>query len=287
MPGRSNGLPATSYLPLVDLDPQLADAVLELLRDEGIAAYAVPAGNRPAGAIVLPRLDRPLDRVYADAAATARARSVLEARLPALRAEHDAGAPPLRDLSERRPAEREDEEWARIVASYDAPVSDPVPRWPVVEDLDARPDADAPVAPAAAPEAAPGGSASQDPDEGPEGGASGQQRPGDEPPGRLLRPARPSPAGQEPPAVPEDEDEHFVPPPPPPLPRTDPVTKLAWAGLLGSPLAVLLALLVGRSPQGWLAALAVAAFVGGFATLVVRMQDRPRDGEGPDDGAVV
>jgi hypothetical protein len=34
--------------------------------------------------------------------------------------------------------------------------------------------------------------------------------------------------------------------------------------------------------------LAVAAFVGGFVTLVARMKDRyPNDDTGPDDGAVV
>jgi hypothetical protein len=35
---------------------------------------------------------------------------------------------------------------------------------------------------------------------------------------------------------------------------------------------------------GWVAFLAVAAFVGGFVTLVLRMGDDPRD---TDDGAVV
>jgi hypothetical protein len=38
---------------------------------------------------------------------------------------------------------------------------------------------------------------------------------------------------------------------------------------------------------GWAAFCAVAAFVGGFATLVVHMGDRPPRDSGPDDGAVV
>jgi hypothetical protein len=38
----------------------------------------------------------------------------------------------------------------------------------------------------------------------------------------------------------------------------------------------------------WMAVLAIAAFVGGFVTLVARMKDRPpSDDTGPDDGAVV
>lgn len=35
------------------------------------------------------------------------------------------------------------------------------------------------------------------------------------------------------------------------------------------------------------AVLALVAFVGGFVTLVARMQDRPPTDSGPDDGAVV
>jgi hypothetical protein len=37
------------------------------------------------------------------------------------------------------------------------------------------------------------------------------------------------------PPAPNPEDEHFVPPPPPPLPRLEPLTKAAWAGLFGGP----------------------------------------------------
>jgi hypothetical protein len=88
--------------------------------------------------------------------------------------------------------------------------------------------------------------------------------------------------------APDDpEDEHFVPPPPPPLPRLDPVTKLAWVALFGGPCYLLIATAVGWAVSGLAAFLAVAAFVGGFAVLVLRMDNGgPRD-SGPDDGAVV
>jgi hypothetical protein len=45
--------------------------------------------------------------------------------------------------------------------------------------------------------------------------------------------------------------------------------------------------MVGWAIPGWAAFLAVAAFVGGFATLVIRMGDKPPRDSGPDDGAVV
>jgi hypothetical protein len=98
---------------------------------------------------------------------------------------------------------------------------------------------------------------------------------------RIVRPAVPAPL------PPAEEDEHFVPPEPPPLPRLDPVSKGAWAALFGGPGYLLVAVLVGWQIPGVAAFLAVAAFVGGFATLVVRMQDRPPADSGPDDGAVV
>jgi hypothetical protein len=82
-------------------------------------------------------------------------------------------------------------------------------------------------------------------------------------------------------------DEHFVPPPAPPLPKLDPITKGAWLALFGGPLYLLIATAVGWTVSGFAAFLAVAAFVGGFAVLVLRMDNGgPRD-SGPDDGAVV
>ena len=98
---------------------------------------------------------------------------------------------------------------------------------------------------------------------------------------RIVRPASSVP----PPAPPEDED--FVPPVPPPLPSLDPAAKGAWVALFGGPGYLLLATMVGWAIPGWAAFLAVAAFVGGFATLVIRMGEKPPRDSGPDDGAVL
>jgi hypothetical protein len=102
-----------------------------------------------------------------------------------------------------------------------------------------------------------------------------------QPPTRIVRPAVPAPL------PPTGDDEHYVPPVPPPLPRLDPVSKGAWAALFGGPGYLLLAVLLGWVVPSWAAFGAVAAFVGGFATLVVRMGDRPPDDSGSDDGAMV
>jgi hypothetical protein len=81
------------------------------------------------------------------------------------------------------------------------------------------------------------------------------------------------------------DDEHFIPPPPPPLPKLDPVTKGAWAALFGGPGYLVVATAAGWSVPGIAAFCAVAAFVTGFAILVLRMNDSPGPGpDGPDDG---
>jgi hypothetical protein len=86
---------------------------------------------------------------------------------------------------------------------------------------------------------------------------------------------------------PDRREDHFVPPVPPPLPRLDPMTKGAWVALFGGPLYLLISTAMGATISALAAFLAVAAFVGGFVILVLRMDNgRPPD-SGPDDGAVV
>jgi hypothetical protein len=251
-PGRGNGLRAESYVAIADLDPHLADAMLDALREHGVAAYAVPITNRQHGDFTLPRYRPLLDRLHVDSAATDDARALLDQRLPEIMADfrraERASAPEAEQLSD-------DEIWAGIVAAYDAPAAaDPVPRWPTSEDVP--------------------GPGNGEPDDGP--------GPDDAPEPPADKPAATSAGGAAP------AEDHFVPPPPPPLPAADTVTRFAWAGMIGGPLFFLLTALLRIQVASWLAVLAVAAFVGGFVTLVARMKDRdPGDGASPDDGAVV
>ena len=213
-------------------------------------------------------------------------------------------------------ASDEEAAWRDLVAQYAAPAAadgTPVP-WPTREDLPgaaARDDAadldegpdtadlDAPDFDAAGPDAAGSGDAGPsatkpadvDPADGDEpeaGDAPTAPRPNPipgvipaPPQLRIIRPAVPAPV----PA--NDDDEHFVPPVPPPLPRLDPITKGAWVALFGGPAYLLIAVMVDWQVPGWAAFCAVAAFIGGFATLVVHMGERPPRDSGPDDGAVV
>lgn len=145
-----------------------------------------------------------------------------------------------------------DAAFAQIVADWDLPPQDPVPRWPTLEDDDV-----------------PGARTHDD-----TGTADGGH------------PAEPE---SSPTLGPRDWDvatgpDHFVPLEPPPLPRGDVITRAAWAGVLLGPLFLLFAGLFWRAvDRTWLAA-AAAAFVGGFVILVMRL---PHSRDDDDDGAVV
>ncbi len=86
-------------------------------------------------------------------------------------------------------------------------------------------------------------------------------------------------------AAEDDDEEHYIPPAPPPLPKLDPLAKGAWAALFGGPGYLVVATAAGWTVSGLAAFCAVAAFVAGFAILVLRMNDSdPKGPGGPDDG---
>ncbi|HMD91849.1 MAG TPA: hypothetical protein VKG80_04325 [Trebonia sp.] len=170
--------------------------------------------------------------------------------------------------------------WLDLVARFDAPepggAGGDVP-WPERESLAGPPVRVTPAVPDALPAEPPANPS------GPPANPAGLPSTPDQPWPRLGGALGPRDA----PKPADSAEEHFVPPSPPPLPRLDPVTKGAWLALFGGPLYLLIATAVGWNVSGLAAFLAVAAFVGGFAVLVFRMDSRgPRD-SGPDDGAVV
>ena len=88
----------------------------------------------------------------------------------------------------------------------------------------------------------------------------------------------------------DDYSDHdkFVPPPAPPIKlSSDPITVLAWIGVLGGPLVIVLVGILASSIPVLLGAIATIAFVGGFVTLVARAKPRAKQDDGWDDGAVL
>ena len=217
----------------------------------------------------------------------------------------------------------EDAVWLDLVARFDAPApAGEAPPWPDREDL-AGPVHVTPTLPPTAPEALPrepptnptglpglpvlgGGPTMPDdtlPGEaGPDKALPDDLRPNDRGPndmgpngrgpGNLVPdptlPDQPWPGSRNMPPADDPASERYVPPVPPPLPRLDPITKGAWLALFGGPLYLLISTAIGSTISGLAAFLAVAAFVGGFVILVLRMDNgRPPDSGSDDDGAVV
>ncbi|MFE7236965.1 hypothetical protein [Streptomyces sp. NPDC057580] len=86
----------------------------------------------------------------------------------------------------------------------------------------------------------------------------------------------------------DDSDEgHFVPPEPPPLPEADVTAKFAWLAVVGGPVLMLLAVLLQWEMTWWLTTVCIGGFLGGFVTLVARMQHDDEDDDDPGRGAVV
>jgi len=177
--------------------------------------------------------------------------------------ERDGSGEVPQEEREDRPELDVDTVFAAIVARWGQPAGPDDGGWPEAENLT---------------EGTPGASA--DPLTGGGEADARSQRPGNAPliPGLAdlgSENGRPEPA---------EDGERFVPPDPPPLPRGDMVARLAWAGVGGGPVFLLLAALFWRDLPQVLLLAAVAAFVGGFVTLVLRM---PRERPDDDDGARV
>jgi len=176
--------------------------------------------------------------------------------------ERDGSGEVPQEEREDRPELDVDTAFAAIVARWGQPAGPGEGGWPDAENL-----------------SQPGASAEADPPPGGGEADARASRPGNTP----LIPGLADPGSEDAQGSAED-GERFVPPDPPPLPRGDMVARLAWAGVGGGPVFLLLAALFWRDLPQVLLLAAVAAFVGGFVTLVLRM---PRERPDDDDGAVV
>ncbi|MFI7300377.1 hypothetical protein [Streptomyces sp. NPDC050121] len=180
----------------------------------------------------------------------------------------------------------EDAAWAAIVAGYGEEPPDPPGAKPFksIEDLallevgtnDEEPAADAGTEPGKEPEKEPG----EEKEPAKPLGSSIAFAPGVGPRDYTA----PEPAEED---FDEDDEGHFVPPEPPPLPAADTTAKFAWLGVIGGPVLLLVAVLLGWEMTWWLSTVGIGGFLGGFATLVMRMRTDDEDEGDPGRGAVV
>lgn len=125
---RDNGLDASAFTPLGDVDPRVGEHLLEVLKDAGIAAYLEPHSelNPYTRAMALP--SPPRDRLWVDRASDARAANLIAEHSAEPTADARASGHTLSGVDE-------DAAWAQLVADFDRDIDVVVPPWPVDEDV--------------------------------------------------------------------------------------------------------------------------------------------------------
>jgi hypothetical protein len=275
---RDNGLVAAAYAAAGDVDPRIGEHLLDVLGLRGIAAYLQPAADlhpiTRTTTLPSPQTDRLwVDREHLDAARDYLAQ--------------------LTSGTATGPADEADiqEEFAKIVAGFNADLDATGSPWPESENL----PADEPLAgPAGGPLAGPAGGPLTGPAGGPGSGPPAKERDGGLP--RWTRST-----ADLPPSEPtlldgldtfgadlpdEDEEEGYTPPPPPPLPRISPAA-------LASVLAIVVGVVLFFNPrllgidEDLTMVLGFTGILGGFIALIWRMRSGDDDDPDPDDGAVV
>lgn len=318
---RGNGLQASDWGALVDLDPRLAEGLLDRLAAAGVAAYVEPASaTDPFSRATLP--SRPLDRLWVDPDRAEAARGVVAAEvadLSALLAETEPGAT-AHGLVQAVPSHAARRVLAPPVlpdppprAATAAPAGPPAPRPESAPAPDPQPRLSDDevfrqiVAGFAetAPDPVPRWPAREDPggpvpdlgrdldldllrrrpppvDRGP------RRRRGDAALPPWVEPPRLEPDADDLAAAAADplQDDHYVPPPPPPVPRVSLRTVGAVAVLVLGVLLLFVPQVLRQSETPGSLLLGVVLLVGGSAALVLRVRDAPDDDAGPD-GAVV
>ncbi|GAA0408068.1 hypothetical protein [Streptomyces luteireticuli] len=177
-----------------------------------------------------------------------------------------------RDADHDRDPLDEDAAWAELVAAYGEQPDPEKGRWPATGSEEepppaAAPAVETPTAEAPKPPDRPGSFIVYAPGVGP----------------RDWSAAPPSPDAED-----DDDEGHFVPPEPPPLPTGDVTSRFAWLAVLGGPLLLLVMVLLQQELTWWITTLGIGGFLGGFATLVLRMRDGDDgDEDDPGRGAVV
>ncbi|MPQ97671.1 hypothetical protein GB931_07000 [Modestobacter sp. I12A-02628] len=249
---RDNGLDAALWSPLRDVDPRVGEHLLDVLREEGIAAYLDPSAHvdEYTRTVFLP--SPPSDRLFVDRSQRSLARQVVEQH-----ADDHADAPTAPPAPALDAGLDHEAEWARIVAGYEAEHG----RTPVEHGE---------------PDVARGEPAADAVGSPPRPAAPAHREPAREPARDAAEELRPLEWAAPP-------EEHFEPPPPPPLSAPAPASLYACLLIaLGVLLVFAPGLLRVSGDAGIL--LGVLALVGGVTVLVSRMRDRDED---DDDGAVV
>jgi hypothetical protein len=247
MTARGNGLRASAYAVLVEIEESLGDRLLVALAERQIAAYVVPAAG-PGGTTRL--------ILHVDALRRVPAGIVLAGLTPAPAGE----LPPEAEKPTEEPAPgtaaslADDAVFAQIIADFDR--TPEVHTWPAAEDL---------------PESPPS--------------AAEPLRFAPPPLVERRRPAAPTPAESAADGAEADDEEHYEPPALPRLSPSPWATRWAFLALFVGIALLLLPTLLELGHRTSIDIAGVLCVVGSAGVLLSRLRDRSPDD--PDDGAVV
>jgi hypothetical protein len=119
---RDNGLDAALWAPVRDVDPRVGEHLLDVLREEGIAAYLEPSADVEPYTRTVSLPSPPTDRVFVDRSRRVDAQRLLDEHAddhPAGRGTPERFDPPVVERTPTLRDAEQDAEWARIVAAYE------------------------------------------------------------------------------------------------------------------------------------------------------------------------
>jgi hypothetical protein len=121
---RDNGLRCGGYVAVGDLDPRVADVLLDTLRSEGIAAYASPTPPAKGLALELSASAQMTDRLYVDTTKSERATELVQLEAAEAHPAEPAPATGATDV---------DAAWQQLLTSLQTPT--PTATWPSRENV--------------------------------------------------------------------------------------------------------------------------------------------------------
>ncbi len=123
---RDNGLRCGSYISVGDLDPRIADAMLDTLRSEGIAAYVAPTPASKGVGMELQLPARMTDRLYVDSTKSERAKTLVDLE----KEDSEPAPPPTPSLGSDVDV---DAAWQQLLTSLKTPTT--AATWPSRENV--------------------------------------------------------------------------------------------------------------------------------------------------------
>jgi hypothetical protein len=141
---RDNGLRCAGYVAVGDLDPRVADALLDTLRNEGIAAYVTPSPRTQGGWLEISQPGQLTDRLYADSDRADRAGELLTqehghataSEAPSSPPPPPAPTSPAAPGDGARPEIDFDSAWNQLLGTLQSTASSGTRPWPASEEVE-------------------------------------------------------------------------------------------------------------------------------------------------------